>query len=219
MPKHEAWAAAISSSGLVLLPGSSVREAQVTSASLNSELLSADTVPRPSKRFPYHVALALRSAMSPPEPLRPKGPDIRPDSDGPGWACAAPVGGADALSWPAARAPAATPVGARSTKRAPVLQSAERRVLKTLKCGFESHRGHVRMPVSVAESRYDGVMPKQKRSFDVLIEAKLSVEAFDEASAQRKVERALARPHLVDADVWTTGQVSVYGATPEEEQV
>jgi hypothetical protein len=52
-------------------------------------------------------------------------------------------------------------------------------------------------------------MPKQKRSFDVLIEAKLSVEAFDEASAQ---------PHLVDADVWTTGQVSVYGATAEEQQ-
>ncbi len=61
-------------------------------------------------------------------------------------------------------------------------------------------------------------MPKQKRSFEVLIEAKLLVEAFDEASAQRKVERALAKPHLVDADVWTTGQASIYGATPEDDQ-
>jgi hypothetical protein len=68
------------------------------------------------------------------------------------------------------------------------------------------------------DCRYHVGMPKQKRSFDVLIEAKLSVEAFDEASAQRKVERALAKPHLVDADVWTTGQVSVYGATAEEQQ-
>lgn len=56
-------------------------------------------------------------------------------------------------------------------------------------------------------------MPKQKRSFEVLIEAKLTVEAFDEASAQRKVERALSKPHLVDPDVWTTEQIAVHEAT------
>jgi hypothetical protein len=61
-------------------------------------------------------------------------------------------------------------------------------------------------------------MPKQKRSFEVLIEAKLSVDAFDEESAHRKVERALAKPHLVDADVWTTGKVSVHTATSGEDQ-
>lgn len=59
-------------------------------------------------------------------------------------------------------------------------------------------------------------MPKRKRSFEVLVEAKLSVEAFDEASAQRKVERAFGRPRMVDSDVWTTGQVWIYEATPQE---
>ncbi len=60
-------------------------------------------------------------------------------------------------------------------------------------------------------------MPKQKRSFEVLIETKLSVEAFDAASAQKKVQRAMAKPHLVDSDVWTTSQVWIYDATPSED--
>jgi PadR family transcriptional regulator PadR len=59
-------------------------------------------------------------------------------------------------------------------------------------------------------------MPKRKRSFEVLVEAKLSVEAFDESSAQRKVERAFGRPRMIDGDVWTTGQVWIYEATPQE---
>ena len=35
-------------------------------------------------------------------------------------------------------------------------------------------------------------MPKQKRSFEVEIEAKLTVHAFDEASARKKVEKAFS---------------------------
>lgn len=61
-------------------------------------------------------------------------------------------------------------------------------------------------------------MPKRKRTFEVLIEAKLSVRAFDEASAQRKVERALGKGRPMDEDVWTTGQVWVYDATPEADE-
>ncbi len=56
-------------------------------------------------------------------------------------------------------------------------------------------------------------MPKQKRSFEVLIETKLSVQAFDQASAQRKVERALGKGRAVDTDVTATGEVWVYDAT------
>jgi hypothetical protein len=53
-------------------------------------------------------------------------------------------------------------------------------------------------------------MPKRKRSFEVLIEAKLSVQAFDLESARRKVERALAPGRLVDTDVRSSGQVWIY---------
>lgn len=55
-------------------------------------------------------------------------------------------------------------------------------------------------------------MPKQKRPFEVLIETKLSVQAFDQASAQRKVERALAKGRVLDTDVESTGDVWVYDA-------
>lgn len=51
-------------------------------------------------------------------------------------------------------------------------------------------------------------MPKQKRPFVVEIEAKLVVQAFDEDSARKKVEKAFAgrRPIGIDvaADaIWT----------------
>ncbi len=56
-------------------------------------------------------------------------------------------------------------------------------------------------------------MPKQKRPFEVLIEAKLSVQAFDQASAEKKVERALSKGRAVDTDVASTGEVWIYDAT------
>ncbi len=53
-------------------------------------------------------------------------------------------------------------------------------------------------------------MPKMKRTFQVEIEAKLLVEAFDEASARKKAERALSRARALDADVKATGEVWSY---------
>ena len=44
-------------------------------------------------------------------------------------------------------------------------------------------------------------MPKQKRSFEVEIEAKLTVHAFDEASARKKVEKAFSSGRSLGADV------------------
>ena len=44
-------------------------------------------------------------------------------------------------------------------------------------------------------------MPKQKRSFDVEIEAKLTVHAFDEASARKKVKKAFSSGRSLGADV------------------
>jgi hypothetical protein len=44
-------------------------------------------------------------------------------------------------------------------------------------------------------------MPKQKRSFEVEIEAKLAVHAFDEASARKKVEKAFSSGRSLGADV------------------
>ena len=65
-----------------------------------------------------------------------------------------------------------------------------------------------RLAVSEA-GLYTWAMPKQKRAFVVEIEAKLTVRAFDEDSARKKVEKAFAsgRPLGVDvqagAGVWT----------------
>ena len=58
-------------------------------------------------------------------------------------------------------------------------------------------------------------MPKQKRPFQVEIEAKVTVLAFDEASARKKVERALAVGRNVGTDVVGTGVVWTYATTPE----
>ena len=57
-------------------------------------------------------------------------------------------------------------------------------------------------------------MPKQKRLFEVEVEAKLTVLAFDEGSARKKVERALRIGHNLDTDVEATGAVWIYATTP-----
>src|SRR5919106_3831681 len=64
--KHAACAAAISSSGLVLPPDSSVRAAHVTGSGPVAPLLSNVTVPEPPNRSPFHTALPRRSAIDRP---------------------------------------------------------------------------------------------------------------------------------------------------------
>src|SRR6478672_2523250 len=59
--KQVAWAAAISSSGLVLPPGCSKREAKVTCSSSTAWLDSRSNSPWPLLRSPVQVARALRS--------------------------------------------------------------------------------------------------------------------------------------------------------------
>lgn len=59
-------------------------------------------------------------------------------------------------------------------------------------------------------------MPKQKRKFEVEIEAKLTVAAFDEASALKKIEKALAPRREIGDDVLATGAVWTYAVTPVE---
>ncbi len=53
-------------------------------------------------------------------------------------------------------------------------------------------------------------MPKQKRSFDVEIEAKLTVHAFDEASARKKVEKAFSSGRSLGADVEASDGIWTY---------
>lgn len=60
-------------------------------------------------------------------------------------------------------------------------------------------------------------MPKHKRSFEVEIEAKLTVLAFDEDSARKKAERALASGHRLDTDVQASGAVWTYTAKPRSD--
>lgn len=49
-----------------------------------------------------------------------------------------------------------------------------------------------------------------KRKFQVEIEAKLVVEAFDEASARKKAEKAFSRDRTLDSDVRAVGDVWTY---------
>lgn len=56
-------------------------------------------------------------------------------------------------------------------------------------------------------------MAKSKRHFEIEIEAKIRVDAFDEASARKKIEKALAAQRQLGTDVKATGEVWTYAAT------
>ncbi len=60
-------------------------------------------------------------------------------------------------------------------------------------------------------------MPKQKRPFLVEIEAKVTVHAFDEASARKKVEKAFASGRLLGVDVEAGAGVWTYAVVSPEE--
>lgn len=55
-------------------------------------------------------------------------------------------------------------------------------------------------------------MAKTKKTYRVEIEAKLDVEAFDEASAKKKIEKLLGTRKGLGADVIATGEVWTYAA-------
>jgi PadR family transcriptional regulator, regulatory protein PadR len=53
------------------------------------------------------------------------------------------------------------------------------------------------------------VLSNNKQAFEFTVHAHLSVQAIDEVSARRKLERAFGQPHVLDTDVRTTGDVSI----------
>jgi hypothetical protein len=55
-------------------------------------------------------------------------------------------------------------------------------------------------------------MAKTKKTYRVEIEAKLDVDAFDEASAKKKVEKLLGNRRDLAVDVQSTGDVWTYAA-------
>ena len=57
-------------------------------------------------------------------------------------------------------------------------------------------------------------MPKQKRPFEVEIEAKLTVHAFDEDSARKKVERVFSSGRSLGADVTAGEGIWTYAVKP-----
>ena len=59
-------------------------------------------------------------------------------------------------------------------------------------------------------------MPKQKRPFVVEIEAKLTVHAFDEESAGKKVEKAFASGRALGVDVDAGEGESTYVVVPQQ---
>lgn len=68
--------------------------------------------------------------------------------------------------------------------------------------------------VGLVGGQYLPTMPKMKRTFQVEIEAKLLVEAFDEASARKKIEKAFGKARALDTDVRANGEVWTYDASP-----
>ena len=55
-------------------------------------------------------------------------------------------------------------------------------------------------------------MPKTKKTFRVEIGAKIDVEAFDETSAKKKIEKLLSTRRDLAADIVATGHVWTYAA-------
>jgi hypothetical protein len=55
-------------------------------------------------------------------------------------------------------------------------------------------------------------MAKTKKTYRVEIEAKLDVDAFDEASAKKKIEKLLGSRKGLGVDVQSTGEVWTYAA-------
>lgn len=55
-------------------------------------------------------------------------------------------------------------------------------------------------------------MAKTKKTYRVEVEVKLDVEAFDEASAKKKVEKLLGSRRELGLDVEATGDVWTYAA-------
>jgi len=70
---------------------------------------------------------------------------------------------------------------------------------------------------SAATDMYTWTMPKQKRPFLVEIEAKLTVHAFDEDSARKKVEKAFASGRPLGVDVDAGAGVWTYAVVPAEQ--
>lgn len=66
------------------------------------------------------------------------------------------------------------------------------------------------MLVMADDRQYPKDMPKMKRTFQVEIEAKLLVDAFDEASARKKVEKTFSRARALDPDVRASGDIWTY---------
>ena len=66
------------------------------------------------------------------------------------------------------------------------------------------------MLVIGADRQYLSHMPKMKRTFQVEIEAKLLVDAFDEASARKKVEKTFTKARSLDPDVRASGDIWTY---------
>ena len=64
---------------------------------------------------------------------------------------------------------------------------------------------------------YTWAMPKQKRAFVVEIEANLTVRAFNEDSARKKVEKAFASGRSLGADVDAGNSVWTYAVIPSEQ--
>ena len=60
-------------------------------------------------------------------------------------------------------------------------------------------------------------MPKQKRPFVVEIEANVTVHAFDEASARKKVEKAFASGRALGVDVIAGAEVWTYVVVPQKD--
>lgn len=69
---------------------------------------------------------------------------------------------------------------------------------------------------SVGPDRYTLAMPKQ-RPFVVEIEAKLTVHAFDEDSARKKVEKAFTSGRVLGADVNAGARVWTYVVVPQQD--
>ena len=60
------------------------------------------------------------------------------------------------------------------------------------------------------------VLSTNKQVFEFTVEAHLTVQAMDESSARRKLERTFGQSHVLDTDVRTTGGVAIRAASDDD---
>lgn len=100
--------------------------------------------------------------------------------------------------------------GVGPARRVYELSVQGRQVLEVAAAGVRGHMDTLDPALAVYLQRRLKAISRHKQSFELLVRTKLAVQAADEGSARRKLERLFGQSRSIDTDVRTTGRARVY---------